>query len=57
MHEDDRLHDGCYGVQSPSEDAEVERSLKGPSEGNSGRFKDDLTCQLLRDDLVKEARA
>ena len=31
--------------------------MYGPEQGYSGRFKDDLTGQVLRDDLVLEARA
>ena len=31
--------------------------MYGFDQGNSGCFKDDLTVQILRDDLVKKARA
>ena len=35
----------------------AERQLLGPAQGYSGKYKDDLTKQPLRDDLVKAARA
>ena len=55
---DDRLlKDGCYGIQVPDEDDQVQDNLRGPKQGYSGRFKDDLTGQVLKDSLVKEARA
>ena len=57
LREDSLLKDGCYGIQAPDEDAEVERNLRGPAQGYSGKFLDDLTGQVLRDDLVREARA
>jgi len=31
--------------------------MRGPAQGYSGNFKDDLTDQVLRDDLIKAARA
>ena len=55
---DDRLLlEGCFGVQVPNGDAEIIKNMYGPDQGYSGKFKDDLTGQALRDDLVKEARA
>ena len=39
------------------DDAEGLKSISGPSPGYSGAYKDDLTGQVLRDDLVKKARA
>ncbi len=57
LREDNLLKTGCFGIQVPDEDAEVEKNLRGPAQGYSGRFVDDLTGQVLRDDLVKEARA
>ena len=54
---DDLLIDGCYGVQVPNDDAEVLREMYGPAQGYSGRFKDDLTRQVLKDELVHAARA
>ena len=63
---DKRLINGCYGIQakgdsgsesSDAEDEVAEKHLYGPDQGYSGKFKDDLTGQPLRDDLVKIARA
>ena len=54
---DGRIKDGCYGVQAEDDDAQVERHLRGPEQGYSGTFRDDLTGQALKDSLVKEARA
>ena len=53
---DGRLKTGCFGVQALDDDNEVHDSLYGPDQGYSGRYKDDLTGQVLRDDLVRAAR-
>ena len=57
MRADHLLKDGCYGVQAPDDDAEIERNVRGPERGFSGAYRDDLTGQVLKDVLVKEARA
>ncbi len=57
LREDGQLKNGCFGVQVPDEDATVEKNMRGPAQGYSGQFRDDLTGQVLRDDLVREARA
>ena len=44
-------------MQAPDDEAEIERQMRGPAQGYSGSFKDGLTGQVLRDDLVKAARA
>ena len=49
LREDDLLKDGCFGVQVPDEDAEVERHTRGPAQGYSGKYRDDLTGQVLKD--------
>ena len=54
---DDLMKNGCFGVQVPDDDAAVERSIRGVAQGFSGKFKDDLTGQVLRDDDVRAARA
>ena len=54
---DGRLQDGCYGLQIPEEQQGVQKYLYSLEQCYSGRFKDDLTGQVLRDDLVLEARA
>ena len=53
---DRRLKPGCYGIQAVDDDEEVHASLYGPEQGYSGKYKDDLTGQVLRDDLVQAAR-
>ncbi len=50
------IKDGCFGIQVPDEDAEILKEMYGPAQGYSGQFKDDLTGQVLRDDLVRAAR-
>ncbi len=57
MHADGLLKNGCYGVQAPDDDAEIEKNLHGPEQGYSGRYRDDLTGLVLKDALVEEARA
>ncbi len=56
LREDNVLKDGCFGVQAPDEDAQVEQNLHGQAQGYSGRYRDDLTGQVLKDKLVHEAR-
>ena len=55
--EDSLVKDGCFGLQVPDDDASVERELRGPAQGFTGQFKDDLTGQVLNDKLVHQARA
>ena len=57
MHADNLLKKGCFGVQAADDEAEIEKNIKGPDQGYSGLFKDDLTGQVLKDALVREARA
>ena len=40
---DNLLKECCYGVQVPDDDAEIERQMRGPSQGYSGALGDDLT--------------
>ena len=40
---DNLLKDGCFGIQAPDDDAAVERELRGPATGYSGKYSDDLT--------------
>ncbi len=54
---DNFLIEGCYGIQVPTDDAEVLQEMYGPAQGYSGRFRDDLTGQVLKDELVRAARA
>ena len=57
LREDDMLRSGCFGMQVPDDDAEVLRATYGPEQGYTGKFKDDITGQVLRDEWVHEARA
>ena len=60
LRSDKRIIAGCYGLQAEDEDnivAEIAEHVYGPAQGYSGKYKDDLTGQALRDDLVKLARA
>ena len=45
------MQPGCYGVQMADDESDL-KQLCGPDQGYSGRFKDDLTGHVLRDDLV-----
>ena len=51
------MKNGCYGVQAQDDEEEIERNLRGPAQGYSGAYRDDLTNQVLKDELVKAARA
>ena len=53
---DRQLKPGCFGVQAADDEEEIAQQLYGPAQGYSGRYRDDLTGQVLRDDLVKAAR-
>jgi len=55
--DDSLLKDGCFGMQVRDDDADVEGLIRSPSQGFSGKYKDDLTSQVLNDAMVKEARA
>jgi len=57
MKSDGSLKNGCFGVQVADDDEEIERQMRGPAQGYSGEFKDDLTGQVLHDGMVKTARA
>jgi hypothetical protein len=50
-------HGRVHGLQAADEDNAVAEHVYGPAQGYSGKYKDDLTGQALRDDLVKLARA
>ena len=59
MKEMGMLHSGFLGIQAAAAEWEPEEllSIDKPREGFSGRFRDDLTGQLLCDAMVAEARA
>ena len=54
---DGALKDGCFGVQVADDDAEIERQIRGAAQGHSGAYRDDLTGQVLHDEMAKSARA
>ena len=57
MKNDGLLVQGCYGIQVKEDEHEVLKSMYGPAQGYSGKYKDDMTGQLLKDELVLKARA
>jgi hypothetical protein len=57
MRDDGLLHRGCFGLQAHDDEKEREDSMKRLENGYSGAYHDDLTGQVLNDELVKEARA
>ena len=56
LKEDRLLKNGCFGVQVPDDEEEIETLCQEASHGYSGKFKDDISGQVLRDELVREAR-
>ena len=53
---DGLLKQGCYRIQVVDDEHEALKSIYGPQQGYSGRYKEDLTGQLLKDELVLKAR-
>ena len=51
------VHDHEVGLHAMSDDADVEKAFQEQDPRCSGKFKDDITGQVLRDDLVRAARA
>ena len=49
---DRRLKDGCYGVQAQDDEEEISEHCRGPAQGFSGKYRDDLTGQVLQYDLL-----
>ena len=56
LHADGRIRHRCYGIQTVDDDPDVQLLACGPEQGYSGKYKDALTGQVLRDDLVEKAR-
>ena len=56
MKHDNILKSGCFGGQAPDDEAEVERHMRGPEQGISGKYRDDLIGQVLKDAWVEQAR-
>ena len=53
---DGHIRAGCFGIQPLDDDAEIEAEIHGPAQGFSGRYKDDLSGQVLNDKMVMAAR-
>ena len=48
---------GEFGMHAVDEDVLLEAELRGPAQGYSGKYVDDMSKQVLKDSLVQEARA
>ena len=53
---DGMVKPGEVGINALDDDEIMKTSMKGSAQGYSGAYRDDLTKQVLRDDLVREAR-
>ena len=56
LRHDGRVKDGEVGIFAMDDGAAGWAIIKSPEMGFSGKFKDDITNHVLRDDLVAEAR-
>ena len=56
LQEDRKMLKGCFGLQVIGEEEEHEKDTRGPAHGFSGRYKDDVTGHILKDELVAQAR-
>ena len=56
LKEDRFLRSGCFGVQVPDDEEEIEAFCQEAAQGYSGQFKDDVAGQVFKDKLVQEAR-
>ena len=54
LHGHGKLQPGCYGVQAADEDCM--REVYGFAQGHSGKHKDDLIWQVLKDSFLFAAR-
>ena len=57
LRSDKKLKPGCFGLQAVDDEEEPKEYAYGPAQGYSGKYKDDLTGQVLKDELVEKARA
>ena len=48
---------GEFGLHAVDDDITIEAELRGPAQGYSGKYIDDMSKQVLKDSLVQEARA
>ncbi len=56
LRHDRRIHPGCFGIQAVDEDDQVVKNAYGEKQGYSGKFVDDISGQILKDEWVMEAR-
>ena len=52
MRADGIIKNGCLGMQAKDDDNEIAVNCQGPEQGYSGKYRDDLTGQVLKDSLV-----
>ncbi len=57
MRESGIVHDHEVGLHAVTDDGDFEKAFKAKDLRYTGRYRDDITGQILRDDLVREARA
>ncbi len=50
------VHSGAVGLHAVDDSQQLEDMARSPERGYSGKFRDDISGQVLRDDLVMEAR-
>ena len=50
------MRSGEIGMHAVDDEGGLESHVNGPEEGYSGKFRDDMTGQVLKDKLVEEAR-
>ena len=50
------MKQGCYGIQVADDDLKDMKNMYGPEQSYSGKCKDDVTGQLLKNKLVLKAR-
>ena len=48
---------GEFGLHAIDDDVMIEAELRGPAQGYSGKYVDDMSKQVLKDSMVQEARA
>ncbi len=48
---------GIHGLEEEAPEVIIQRTAKGAEQGYSGKYRDDITKQPLKDELVIEARA
>ena len=48
---------GCFGLQAKDDEDEITRACYGQAPGYSGKYRNDVTRQILKDKLVERARA